>query len=82
MTQKTIRGWAGFITTIIIRNWQIKSLEKAQAIAQALDTLEKEMGIHETLITFEGVFICPDIDIENLCATPMERNIRDMIQPK
>jgi len=49
-----------------IENCQIKSLEKAKLVAQALDTLEKECGIHETMISFKGMFICPDIDLTKL----------------
>ncbi len=62
---------------IHIENCQIKSLEKAQKIATALDTLEKECGIHEVEISFKDMFICPDIDLTHLTnsSDPMEKLI-------
>lgn len=62
---------------IHIENCQVKSLEKAQLLAQALDTIEKECGIHETKISFKNCFICPDINLTLLANSkkPMEKLI-------
>lgn len=62
---------------IHIENCQVKSLEKAQLLAKALDTIEKECGIHEVDISFKNCFICPDIDLTHLTNSqePMERLI-------
>lgn len=65
---------------IHIENCQIKSLEKAKAVAKALDILEKEMGIHEVEISFKNMFICPDIDLTILANSkqPMEKLIGEL----
>lgn len=66
---------------IHIENCQIKSLEKAKAVAAALDSLEKEMGIHSVLISFKDNFICPDIDLNILhnSSDPMERTLGELL---
>lgn len=51
---------------------QIKSLEIARAVAAALDTIEKQSGIHSVYIEMDRCFVCPDIDLDALNATPME----------
>lgn len=58
---------------------QIKSLAKARKVARALDTLEVECGIGPTWITFENVFLCPDIDWNKLDKTPMQRSMRKIV---
>jgi hypothetical protein len=60
---------------IHIENCQIKSIEKAIIVAKCLDTLEKEIGIKETEISFKDMFICPDIDLTILANSkdPMEK---------
>jgi len=60
---------------IHIENCQIKSIEKAIIVAKCLDTLEKEIGIKETEISFKDMFICPDIDLTVLANSkdPMEK---------
>jgi hypothetical protein len=58
---------------IVLRNLQIKSLEKAQRVAKALNILEEECGIKETMITFENVFWCPWIDKSKLNQTEMQK---------
>jgi len=68
------------LTEFTIARGQIKSLEKAKRIAYSLDILEVEAGIRVTKITMRDMFICPDIDIEKLNETPMERNVRDIIK--
>lgn len=67
-------------TEFTIEWGQIKSIEKAKLVAYALDILEKEAGIKVTKITMKNMFICPDIDIDKLNDTPMERNVRDIIR--
>lgn len=59
---------------ITIANCQVKSIEKAKLFCKSLDVIEKEIGIRETRITFENVFICPDIDLNILAKSvnPME----------
>lgn len=57
---------------IILKNIQIKSLEKAQKLAQAINTIEEECGIHEVNIKVVDPFICPWIDLGLLNNTPME----------
>lgn len=51
---------------IHIENCQIKSLEKAIIVADCLDKLEKEIGIHQVDISLKDCFICPDIDLTEL----------------
>jgi len=60
---------------IHIENCQIKSIDKALIVANCLDTLEKEIGIKETEISFKDMFICPDIDLTILAdsSDPMEK---------
>lgn len=48
---------------ITIANCQIKSVEKLEAVCQALDILEKEAFIGSGTIRFKNVFVCPDIDL-------------------
>ena len=61
---------------------QIKSLEKAKKLAQALNIIEEECGIHEVEIELKGIFICPWIDIDKLNKTPMEKLLRDIINKR
>ena len=69
-----------YITEIIIKKWQIKSLEKAKKIAKAIETIEMECGIHECKITFSECFFCPDIDLNKLIDTPMEECLKEIIE--
>lgn len=48
---------------IHIENCQIKSLEKVLLFCELLDTMEKEFGIKQVEISFEDLFVCPDIDL-------------------
>lgn len=61
---------------IRLSGMQIKSLEKAQKLAAALDTIEIECGIRSVKITVEDCFLCTDIDMNQLNRTPMERLLR------
>lgn len=61
---------------------QIKSIEKARIVAEALNTLEVETGIRVVKITLENCFICPDIDedaLDTLNRTPTEKSLRRII---
>jgi hypothetical protein len=62
---------------------QIKSIEKARVVAEALHVLEVETGIKETRIMFVNCFICPDItdaELDTLNRTAMERAVRSIIR--
>lgn len=56
---------------IHIENCQIKSLEKAKKLAALLNDLEIEIGICRVEISFKNCFICPDIDMNELIASPL-----------
>lgn len=60
---------------IHIENCQVKSLEKAQLLCKAIDTIEKECGIGVVRISVKDSFICPDIDLTILANSnePMEK---------
>lgn len=64
---------------IILKNLQIKSLEKAKRVCYALNILEEETGIREVKITLEKVFVCPWIDLDKLNYTKMEKLIKGII---
>ena len=64
---------------IQLTSLQIKSLEKAQKLCAALNTIEEECGIHQVTIEIIDPFICPWIDLEQLNATPMEQLIQKML---
>ena len=59
---------------------QIKTLEKAQKLASALNTIEEECGIKNVNIEFKNMFLCEWIDLEELNKTEMECLIRDMLK--
>lgn len=48
---------------IALEHCQIKSAEKFKAVAQAIDTLEKETFIKSGWISLVNCFVCPDIDL-------------------
>jgi len=52
---------------------QIKSKEKFEILAKALDTIEKECGIKVVKITVEDVWLCSNIDFGSVGKTPMEK---------
>jgi len=66
---------------IHIENCQIKSIEKAKLLCQALDTIEKECGIKEVRISFANNFLCPDIDLTILekSKDPMEKLVGKLL---
>ena len=62
---------------------QIKSIEKARKVAEALHILEVETGIRETVISLVDCFICPEItdaELDTMNGTAMERHVRDIIR--
>ena len=65
---------------IILDGIQIKSVGKFKAIAESLNTIEEEGGIHEVRITLKNVFFCPWIDKEQCRATPMERILLELLE--
>ena len=65
---------------ITIEALQIKSLDKARKLAQALSVIEEECGIHEVRLELKDIFVCPWIDIDQLNNTPMEKLLRDIIK--
>ncbi len=66
---------------IIIESLQIKSIDKARKLSQALSIIEEECGIHEVKIEFKDMFVCPWIDMDKLNDTPMERLLRSILSP-
>jgi len=68
---------------IQLKHCQIKSIEKARIVANALHVLETETGIKETRITLIDCFICPDItdeELDTLNKTAMEKALRSIIR--
>lgn len=58
---------------IVLEGIQVKSLEKFQRLAAAVNVIEEECGIHEVEITLKDIFFCPWIDVEQCRSTHMER---------
>lgn len=63
---------------------QIKSLDTFQAFARAVTAIEELTGIHETTISLEDIFVCPDINWTLLTddvipMTPMEKLLHELI---
>lgn len=58
---------------IKLENLQVKSLEKAKKLANALEVIEEECGIHEVEIEISGFFVCPWIDLTQMQSTGMEK---------
>jgi hypothetical protein len=63
---------------IILRNLQVKNLEKAKKLAKALETIEEECGIHEVEIEISGFFICPWIELAQLQSTGAEKLLAEL----
>lgn len=68
---------------IRISNCQIKSVEKLRIVAQCLDTLEKEVGIHTVKITLKNIWVCRDIQQDlarvDFGRTTMERRVLEIL---
>lgn len=69
---------------VIIKDMQVKSIQKLRRLAQLLDEIEKEFGIRSVKITLRGCFICTDIKQDltkfNFGVTPMERTILEILE--
>jgi len=63
---------------IILENLQVKSLKKAKKLANALQVIEEECGIHEVEISIEGFFVCPWIELHKLDETGMEKLLAEL----
>jgi len=64
---------------IILNGLQIKSLEKALKLSDALSVIEEECGIKEVKITLKNMFICTWIDLEQLNRTEMDLLLKDIL---
>ena len=64
---------------IMLEGIQIKSLEKFQRLAAAVQVIEEECGIHETTISLKDIFFCPWIDGTQCRSTPMECLLIDLV---
>ena len=64
---------------IILNGLQIKSLEKAYKLSDALVVIEEECGIKEVKLTLKNMFICPWIDIEKLDRNEMDLLLKDIL---
>lgn len=64
---------------IILNGLQIKSLEKAFKLSDALSVIEEECGIKEVKITLKNMFICAWIDLEQLNRNEMDLLLKDIL---
>jgi len=64
---------------IILKGLQVKSLDKARKLANALSVIEEECGIKEVELVFKDVFVCGWLDTSQLNTTEMELLIRDIM---
>lgn len=64
--------------SIKLENLQVKSLEKAKKLAEALSVIEEECGIHEVEISIKGFFVCPWINVSELQNTGMEKLLAEL----
>jgi hypothetical protein len=65
---------------ITLDHIQIKSIAKAKKLAKALNVIEIECGIEIVKINLIDSFICPDIEMNKLKKTPMERLLKRLIK--
>lgn len=65
---------------ITLDSIQIKSIEKFKKLADAINTIEEECGVHEVTITIKDIFFCPWIDVEKCRDTHMERLLIGLIE--
>jgi hypothetical protein len=60
---------------------QIKSAACFREFADAVSQIEQLVGIHEVTISMEDIFVCPDIDLDDLiCPSPMETLLIGLIK--
>lgn len=65
---------------IVLKNLQIKSVEKFRTLAGNLEEIEIECGIKHVKITLENMFVCGDIEENDVVPqTPMEQLLKDLI---
>lgn len=64
---------------IILNGLQIKSLEKAFKLSDALSIIEEECGIKEVKITLRNIFVCAWIDLEKLNRNEMDLLLKDIL---
>ena len=64
---------------IILTGLQIKSLEKAYKLSDALRVIEEECGIREVKMTLKNIFVCPWIDSEKLDRNEMDLLLKDIL---
>lgn len=65
---------------IKLENLQIKSIDKARKLAEALNTIEEECGIHEVMIELVDPYICCWIDLDDLNRTDMEVVLSEILK--
>ena len=65
---------------IILEGLQIKSIEKAQRLAYALNIIEEECGIKETEIVIKDCFLCPWINLKELSENDMELLLKGLLE--
>lgn len=63
---------------IILENLQVKNLDKAKRLAEALAIIEEECGIHEVEVSINGFFVCPWIDLTQMQSSGMERLLAEL----
>ena len=64
---------------IILNGLQIKSLEKAYKLSDALSVIEEECGIKEVKITLKNMFICAWINLKQLNRNEMDILLKDVL---
>lgn len=68
---------------IILKEMQVKSIQKLIRLAELLDEIEKEFGVHTVTVTLKGWFICRDIKDDlakyKFGSTPMQRTILEIL---
>lgn len=62
-----------------MQNLQIKSLKKAKLLAKSISVIEEECGIHQVRITIKDIWVCPDINLNELNKTPTEILLKDLL---
>ena len=69
------------VTTIELTGIQIRSLEKARLLANALETIEDECGIMGTYVSIKSCYIADSDQLSRLDRTRMERTLRRILNP-
>ena len=66
------------VNDILVVKLQVKNLDKAKKLAEALTAIEEECGIHYVEISIKDCFLCGWVDWHELNETPMEELLRDI----